>query len=389
MGTEEMATILIYILIAMIVLLFALSGIYIILKLKSKDKEVTNESKSDKTNKNSENAKATEGNKQSVLNFMEFDKIEDNMILQKDGKRYLMVVKCQGVNYDLMSGMEKVGVEQGFIQFLNTLRHPIQLYIQTRTVSMTDSIENYNAQVKRIEEKLSKMRQKYSMMMESDKYTKEQKDRYFFEITKQTNLYEYGKDIIANTERMSLNKNVLVNSYYIIIPYYPEEANNSNLGKEEIKSIAFSELYARAQSIIGTLYACSVNAKIMNSDELAELLYVAYNRDGAEVFGIDKAIRAGYDELYSTAPDVLDKKMKELDRVIEERASELANNTVLEVKSEKQLDVEEKEDSIEELVKKLAASIVKENERYIGEDIAEKAVEKINKRKGGKNNVQE
>ena len=41
---------------------------------------------------------------------MEFDGIEDNMILQKGGKRFLMVIECQGVNYDLMSGLEKNSV---------------------------------------------------------------------------------------------------------------------------------------------------------------------------------------------------------------------------------------------------------------------------------------
>lgn len=50
------------------------------------------------------------------------------------------------------------------------------------------------------------------------------------------------------------------------------------------------------------------NGKILDSNALADLLYVAYNRDDAEVYGVDKAIQAGYDELYSTAPDVLDKR---------------------------------------------------------------------------------
>ena len=67
----------------------------------------------------------------SVMNFMEFDTVVDNMISQKDGKRYIMVVECQGINYDLMSEVEKNSVEEGFIQFLNTLRHPIQIYTQT------------------------------------------------------------------------------------------------------------------------------------------------------------------------------------------------------------------------------------------------------------------
>ncbi len=56
------------------------------------------------------------------FDFMEFNGVEDNMIVQKNGKRYIMVIECQGINYDLMSQMEKVGVEEGFQQFLNTLR---------------------------------------------------------------------------------------------------------------------------------------------------------------------------------------------------------------------------------------------------------------------------
>ena len=47
---------------------------------------------------------------------------------------------------------------------------------------------------------------------------------------------------------------------------------------------------------------------------LVDLLYVAYNRDEAEVFSVDRAIRSGYEELYTTAPDILDKKMELLDK---------------------------------------------------------------------------
>ena len=82
--------------------------------------------------------------KQSIFKFMQFDKIEDNMIVQDKGQRYLMVIECEGINYDLMSKVEKTAVEAGFVQFLNTLRYPIQLYVQTRTVNIGDSIQNYN-----------------------------------------------------------------------------------------------------------------------------------------------------------------------------------------------------------------------------------------------------
>lgn len=46
--------------------------------------------------------------KLSIFSFMEFDKIEDNMIVRKNGNKFIMVIECQGINYDLMSGLEKI-----------------------------------------------------------------------------------------------------------------------------------------------------------------------------------------------------------------------------------------------------------------------------------------
>ena len=88
---------------------------------------------------------------------MEFDKIEDNMVITKNGTKYVMVVECQGVNYDLMSSVEKNAVEEGFIQFLNTLRHPVQLYIQTRTINLERSIDGYKSRLSDIDKKIPKL----------------------------------------------------------------------------------------------------------------------------------------------------------------------------------------------------------------------------------------
>ena len=93
------------------------------------------------------NTNAHSQNKQSIFNFMEFDSVKDNMIVQKNGNRYLMVIECQGINYDLMSGMEKTGVEEGFVQFLNTLRYPIQIYVQTRSINLESSLVGYRERV--------------------------------------------------------------------------------------------------------------------------------------------------------------------------------------------------------------------------------------------------
>lgn len=393
-SADKLTQILTMVLIMMVILLVVLAVIYLVLRVKSKKKKeddlVTTEQKGSDAKKI-----AREYTKQSIMNFMEFDKIEDNMIIQKNGNRYIMVIECQGVNYDLMSEAEKISVEEGFLQFLNTLRHPIQIYIQTRTINLNDSIESYQSKLDEIEYELDKKRDQYLKHLNSGEYTKEELEKEFYEVTKQTNLYEYGKDIIANTQRMSLNKNVLNQKYFIVIPYYSEELGNNAFDKEEIKDLAFTELYNKAQSIIRTLSGCEVTGRIMKSDELVDLLYVAYNRDEAEVFSVDRAIRAGFDELYTTAPDVLDKKMRVLDEEIERKALQMVNEKVVQARSRKQQEADRRQAQFGELIRKRAEMILRQNAGYLGKDTTETAIDLINeeeentKEEGGSANVGE
>ena len=295
-----------------------------------------------------------------------------------------MVVECQGINYDLMSQEEKVSVEEGFSQFLNTLKEPVQLYIQTRKINLESSLNNYKEKVDEIEREYTKQKLRYEEIANNPNASDEQIKREYYEYIKQKNLYEYGKDIIFNTERMSLNKNVLRKQYYIVIPYYSSEAGNDLFDKDEIRNIAFSELYTKAQSIIRTLAGCSVTGKVLDSYELVDLLYNAYNRDEAETYGMKKALQAGYDELYITAQDVLDKKIKTLDAQIQEKAMEEARTAIEEVKSEKQKQLEQKELTMDDLIADMAAQILEESKSYIGQDVAKEAKKRIKtKDKGG------
>lgn len=374
----EIMDILTIALIFLVFAIFVLVFVYMQMSRKSKgNKSSDNNMANVETNK--VQSKSSSYTKLSVFDFMEFDKIEDNMIVQDKGARYLMGIECEGINYDLMSELEKNSVEQGFIQFLNTLRHPIQLYTQTRTINIGSSIENYNRRIDSTKEELDRKRNQYNRMIQDGRYDKKDLDELRLEIARQQNLYDYGKDIVANIENMSQNKNVLRKHYYIIIPYYASELGSEFSDEEEKKNMIFSELYTRAQSIIRTLFACNMKCKVMNSNELVELLYVAYNRDDSEVYGIDKALQAGYGELYSTSPDVLDKRMEALNKAARERAMELAVNTVDEVKSEKQKQIEKKEKSFDELVSELATIIIKENKDYVGRDVAKEAVKRIKK----------
>ena len=383
MSTEALTGILMIVLLISVFLLFILISAFIVLWIKKKKNEKKEEKskikeKDEKTGSNIIQTKLY--TTEDIKNFMDFDEIKDNMIVQKNGKRMVMVVQCQGINYDLMSGVEKVGIEQGFIQFLNTLTRPIQIYIQSRKVNLEESLENYKKRLKNIESSYNKAKMQFDQAQKNTALDADKLKNIRLEYVRQKNLYDYTKDIISNTENMSLNKNILTKKYYIVVSYYPENPDDL-FKKEELIDLAFSELYTTAQSILRTLSMCEITGKVLDSEELADLLYVAYNRDASEIFGVDKATKAGYDSLYTTAPDVIDKKIQQLDKVINERALNLANDTIDKValNNQKRKEMELKEKNLEDLIKEMAKTMIEENKGYIPEDIAEESIQEIEK----------
>lgn len=387
--TNNILTIVLVIITTIMVLLFiVLAFVYFNMKAKeskaNKNKGVITDNKTQ-----AKPGKVKQYTVDSIFNFMEFDKIEDNMIVQKNGAKYVMVIECQGINYDLMSEEEKVSVEEGFIQFLNTLTGPIQIYTQTRTINLENSLQKYREKVNEIEMAYNRQQIKYEQLSKSGNVPPEVLKREYYELVKQKNLTEYGKDIIYNTEKMSLNKNILNQKYYVALSYYTADLGQNNFDKAELRELAFSELYTKSQAIIRALSISGVVGRVMSSTDLVDLLYVAYNRDDAEIYGIDKALRARYDELYTTAPDYMDKKMKLLDDEIEKKAYEKANNKVIEVQTEKQKKYKEKEENLEDIINDLAELIIEENATDIGREVADKAIEKVEQeRKENSKNVQ-
>lgn len=371
--TTQLGIVLLMVIVFIIIICFVILGV-----MKAKEKRKNKDKK--RTEEQEEKSTIQQNySEQSIFNFMEFDKIEDNMIIQNKGKKFLMVVKCQGVNYDLMSGVEKASVEQGFAQYLNTLRHQIQIYVQTRTVDLESSISTYKDKIKLLGNNLVQKELLYNQHVKDGIYPQDKLMEEKREVAKIRNLYEYGVDIVNNTERMSLNKGILSKQYYIIIPYYAEEIGTADYSKDEIQNMAFSELYTRAQSTISLLSVCGVMGQILDSVEISNLLYMAYNRDEAEVYDLRKAIAARYDEMYTTAPDVIAKKIKELDKQIEKEAYERANDAVLEVRqeNEKEKILKQKEEQYEDAIKKLAKIIIERNKNNIGTNTAERAKAKI------------
>ena len=363
------------IIIGIVIIIFVLLGILAIIYFKEKSKQ--KEDRNDSPEKNEEKT-------DKKFRFMEFDNIEDNMIVQDGGTRYLMVIECKGINYDLLSGVEKTSVEQGFLQFLNTLKYEIQIYIQTRKVNLNQSIIKYKEKVDKIKENLRYEEAKLEDMQRLGSYTREEVLKQIKEVTKKRNLYEYAQDLIQNTQQMSEDRDITTKQYYIIIPYYTEEITSvGDYDKREISSMAFSELYTRAQSLANGLSECDVRGRILNSQELIELLYVAYNREQYDIYDFETYInQSGYQSLYSVSEDVLNKRMRAINEEIAKKAKEKAvyayEMASDEVRRRKQA-IDEKEQKMQEYIDNLANEIVDNEKDVIGQNLANKTKENIRK----------
>lgn len=320
----DTTTILMIVLACVLVLIIFLAIIYYVITANDKKKKAMQEQQQEKFLAGELDVPIT-----TMNDFLEFDEVKDNMIIRKNRTQYVMVIQCQGVNYDLLSEEEKLAVEEGFIQFLNTLRFPIQLYVQTRTLNMKDIIEEYRNRMRSQKDEIEKLRLK----LEEIKLTGnlDQIEKMEFEIRRRENVFEYGMDISEYIARLSLNSNILQQKTYVVVSYYASEiGSGNNFSKEDLDSRCFSELYTRCQSVIRTLASSEVLGRVLSSEELAELLYVAYNRDDSENLQLTKVLDAEYDSLYNKGKDILLKKQEKLDEQIQLEAIDLATDSILE-----------------------------------------------------------
>ena len=362
--------------VGIIIVVIILAVVLVVMTMKEKKEKDTQTTK--KVEDEADVARA----KKSMFKFMEFDGIEDNMIVQDGGKRYLMVLECKGVNYDLLSEVEKNGVEQGFIGFLNALKFEVQLYVQTRKVNLAQSTMKYRERLRAIEMDMREEEQKYENLLRSPNATKDEILRAQKEVAKKRNLYEYGRDIIENTEQMSEDVDLTTKEYYIVVPYYTDEITSAgDYDKREIGKMAFSELYTRAQSLVGALTECDVRAKVLTSKELIELLFISYNREQHDTYDFDEYIEnSGYDSFYSVAPDVLEKQMKAIDEEIERKARDKAIEAYRRVNRREEMKrqvIQEHIDNRETYINELAKEALDSQVNVLGKKKTEEAKKEI------------
>ena len=193
--------------------------------------------------------------------------LRDNVVIMKDGS-FRAVVACKSINFDLMSEMEREGVEYSYQNFLNSLKFTTQILIRSQRVDIGPYLE-----------RLAEIRRNNDNML----------------------LGVLMDDYINFVDVLSQEANIMDKSFFIIIPYYTSEETERSLQQTknffktfskskgpEVTRIdratydkAMSELNNRVDSVMAGLFQIGVHSVRLTTKELAELYYNFNNPDTA------------------------------------------------------------------------------------------------------------
>jgi hypothetical protein len=208
-------------------------------------------------------------NPNSTQNSLQIAEIRDGIVIMADGS-FRSVIMVKSINFDLMSPQEREAVEYSYQGFLNSLYFPVQIFTRSQKVDLGPYIE-----------KLDKIRSEHDNML----------------------LALLMEDYITFMSDLSVQTNIMDKRFYVVVPYIPAvdaqktvEASKNFIGnffgvfskKEQHVVIneadleaAKTELRNRVQASLGGLLQCGVQGLPLDTQELIELYYDAYNPDTA------------------------------------------------------------------------------------------------------------
>lgn len=193
--------------------------------------------------------------------------LRDNVVIMKDGS-FRAVVACKSINFDLMSDMEREGIEYSYQNFLNSLNFTTQILVRSQRVDIGPYIE-----------RLSEIRRNNDNML----------------------LGVLMDDYINFIDILSQEANIMDKSFFIVVPYYssPDAEKVMQQTKNFFKSLskskapevtkidratydkALTELTNRIDTVISGLFQIGISSVRLNTRELAELYYNFNNPDTA------------------------------------------------------------------------------------------------------------
>lgn len=235
--------------------------------------------------------------------ILNIERIYNDMLIgNKENLICSMVIQCNGINFFLMSDEEKFQIEKTFSQFMNTVKFPIQIYIQTRTVLYDDISESQMEKQQEYEQSLKDLVDKLNTVETSSKKTDSSLPALLLEIKSKQKLYEYFKALRDQIARIRRTNAILQNNYYIVLNYFNIEPttdksilkNNASLDK------AREVLWEKSQYLISGVKTCGVEANVLNSKKLAEMVCSSFLCEQEHILKLQDSIENGFIKMTSS-----------------------------------------------------------------------------------------
>lgn len=210
-------------------------------------------------------------NPNSTQNTLLVSEVRDGIVIMNDGS-FRAVVMCKSINFDLMSPQEREAVEFSYQGFLNSLYFPVQIFIRSQKVDLTPYLE-----------KLVKIRGEQDNMLLG--LLMEDYVNFLADIAQQTNIMDKKFYVIIQYPDLDEDlKNAIKQSkgFFsglggLVSPAKPRVV----VINESLLESAKSELKNRVQAVMQGLQQCGVQSLPLDTQELIELFYDAYNPDTA------------------------------------------------------------------------------------------------------------
>lgn len=197
--------------------------------------------------------------------YLDIAEIRENVVVMKDGT-LRAVLMVSSINFALKSDDEQQAVIQGYMQFLNSLEHPIQISIQSRKMNIDGYLARLKAQEETISNELLKgqIRDYTSFIKELVDLGEIMQKRFFVVVP-------YG----AN-EGAEKGKGFLVKLQNALYPASVVKLNAKQFAERR------DALVQRAQGIAGGLESMGLAVAMLDTQGLIELYYNAYNPEMSE-----------------------------------------------------------------------------------------------------------
>lgn len=212
------------------------------------------------------NVAPLKSNPNSTQNTLQIAEIRDGIVIMNDGS-FRAVLACQSVNFDLMSPEEREAVEYSYQGFLNSLYFPIQIFIRSSKVDMRPYIE-----------KLDKIRSEHDNMLLA--LLMEDYINYMSDIAMQTNIMDKRFYVVVPFFKVVDAQKAVQASKSFMTNIFGKREEKVTINEQDLES-AKTELRNRIQSVMAGLQQSGVQSVPLDTQELIELYYDAYNPDTA------------------------------------------------------------------------------------------------------------